>query len=106
MFLCITFQNETIPFLLDGASTEECLRVIEEAKKEFSFDRKTAIIEEDRIILHASHKKPQPKKRLYCLGDKILLQTDTKCPEEKEPTRELLAYENKVCADKIYVVEV
>lgn len=107
MLLCILFEHETIPFILSEASEEECLTAIEKAKESFEFVRNTAIVESDRIILHAWRKqKNHPKKRLYCLNDKIILETDTLYKEEKESTRELLAYEHNVPVEKICVVEI
>lgn len=111
MLLCIIFRNETIPFILDNASEEDCLRAINKARElSFEFEEHSAIIESDRIVLHAyENRNPQkayPKKRLYCYNDRIIWQTDTKCADEVEPTRELLAYERNISSDKICVVEI
>lgn len=109
MFLCITFENELIPFILDNATEDECLKAIETAKNMgFAFNKSIYTIESDRIVLHA-HKtsgKPITKKRLYCYADKVILQTDTKCPDEIESTRKLLACERNIQPDKICVVEI
>jgi hypothetical protein len=32
MLLCITFENELLPFMLDMATEEECLKAIERAR--------------------------------------------------------------------------
>lgn len=106
MLLCIIFNRETIPFILTEASEDECLSAIEKAKEDYRLDRPSAIVEADRIILHAWSKAKQPTKRLYCLNDRVILQTDTKCEDEVESTRELLAYERNVDADRICVIEV
>lgn len=110
MTLCIVFGHETIPFILSGATEEECLQAIEKAKENFVFDKQSATVRDDYIFLHAWHKQDKQtakkKKRLYCLGDKIILQTDWLYKDEIESTRELLAYEKNVNPNKIYVVEV
>lgn len=106
MFLCIVFNNETIPFVLADASEEKCLKAIEKAKETFRFNEKAAIVEDDRIILHAWSKETRPRKRLYCLKDRIILQTDTLYADEIESTKELLAYERGVDAGQISVIEV
>lgn len=106
MLLCITFENESIPFLLSEATEEECLQAINKAKENFSFNRERAVVESDRIILHAYPKAARPGKRLYCLNNKVILQTDTKCEDEKEPTRVLLACERNVPIEKIQIIEV
>lgn len=110
MFLCITFNHEAIPFILPEATEEECLRAIEKAKEMFVFDTQRYTVESDRIILHAWNKPKgsikYPKKRVYCWNDKVLLQTDTKYPDEVEPTRKLLAYERGINAKDICVIEI
>jgi hypothetical protein len=110
MFLCIIFNHETIPFILQEATDAECLRAIEKAKEDFVFDRQSAIVREDHIFLHAWSKNTNltknPKKRLYCYNDKVILQTDTKCKDEIESTRELLAYEHGINVDRICVIEI
>ena len=106
MLLCITFEKESLPFLLSDATEEECLLAISKAKENFTFNRERAVVEPDRILLHAYPKTARPKKRLYCLNDKVILQTDTGCEEEKEPTRVLLAYERNVPVEKIQIIEI
>ena len=109
MFLCITFNHETIPFILDNATEAECLRAIEKAKEWFRFDENRFTVESDRIILHAWDKssgKVVSKKRLYCYNDRVILQTDAKYPDEVDPTRELLAYERNIEPSNICVVEI
>lgn len=109
MFLCITFKDELLPFILDMATDEECIKAIEMAKQMgFEFNKALYTIEADRIILHAhkTDKKPVTRKRLYCYNDKVLLQTDTKYPEEIETTRDLLAYERGIHPSRICVVEI
>lgn len=106
MNLCIVFNMETIPFILNEATEKECLTVIEKVKENYRIDRKSAIIRTDYIYLHAYDKKPRPSKRLYCLNDKIILQTDVKYEDEKESTRELLAYEHDVKPEQIYIIEI
>lgn len=108
MFLCITFEGELLPFILNEAATDEVLHAIEVAKTMCEFDKVHNVVESDRIILHARPKRitPIPKKRLYCYNDEIILQTDVRYPDEAEATRKLLAYERGIPADKICVVEI
>ena len=108
MLLIIHFKDETLPFIMSEATEAEVLHAIEVAKKDYRFVKDTAIIESDRIILHAWDKisKPYPRKRLYCYNDQVILQTDTKYKEEVEPTRQLLAYERGISPNQICVVEI
>lgn len=106
MTLCIIFEKETVPFLLSEVSEEEVLATINLAKKNFTFSRQRAIVESDRVVLHAIPKTAKPKKRLYCYHNKVILQTDTLYPEEIESTRALLAYERQIPERLIQVVEV
>lgn len=106
MLLCITFENELLPFILDMATEEECLKAIEKAKEDFMFDKADYIVTPDRIILHAFKKRKIPRKRLYCLKDKIILQTDANYSNEIQSTKELLAYEKNVAVDEIFAIEI
>ena len=104
MFLCIAFAGESIPFVMDDAD-EDCLRAIELCKKDFYFNRKTAVVRTDHVYLEAWPKKRPPRRRLYIHGDKVIFETDTDCPDEIEPTRELLAYERQCPPSEIQCVE-
>lgn len=106
MLLCITFENELLPFILDMATEEECLKAIEKAKEDFMFDKADYIVTPDRIILHAFKKRKIPRKRWYCLKDKIILQTDANYSNEIQSTKELLAYEKNVAVDEIFAIEI
>lgn len=106
MFLCITFKDEMIPFILSEATEEECLKAIEMTKKNFSFNKINYVVESDRIILRASPKKGKPKKRIYCYDNKIILETRADYSEEIQPTKELLAYEKNINIEKICVIEI
>ena len=104
MFLCISFIGEAIPFILDNATEAECLQAIEVAKKDFKLSKDSARIDGNHIYLEATPKH-RPKKRLYCLNEKVILVTDTDCPGEIQPTKELLAIERNVSPSDIYMVE-
>ena len=88
------------------ATEEECLKAIEKAKEDFMFDKADYIVTPDRIILHAFKKRKIPRKRLYCLKDKIILQTDANYSNEIQSTKELLAYEKNVAVDEIFAIEI
>lgn len=105
MDLCISFQGEMVPFIMNMATEAECLRAIEIAKKDFLFNRNTAVVKNDRSYLHAIPRHAKKKRRLYCLNDKVIWDTDTQCPDEVASTKELLAYENHVNPSDICVVE-
>lgn len=105
MFLCVAFNGELLPFMMDMATEEECIKAIEKLKEDYNFSKADYIVESDRIILHAWKKKVM-KKRLYILNDTVILQTDTCYPDEVQPTKELLAFERNVSVDEIHVVEI
>ena len=80
MLLLITFPNETIPFIEDGLSEEECIHVINKAKElGWEFQESHYVVESDRIILHARKCNPtretRKKKRYYIFDGKVLLVT-------------------------------
>ena len=105
MYLCITFQNELVPFILEQATDKECMQAIEKAKDMgFHFNRANYVVENDRIILHAINGTQKSKHILYCLNGEVILQTDARYPDEIIPTKELLAYEMDVDVDQIYTV--
>lgn len=106
MFLCIVFEYEFLPFILDNASEAECLQAIEKAKEMFTINRTHYVVESDRIILYAKEKKVKPKKRLYCLKEKVVLQTKADYSDEVDSTKQLLAYENNVAPEEIYAIEI
>lgn len=106
MYLNIAFNNKVLPFTLDVATEERCLEIIEKAKRYFNFNKSDCVIDKDRITLNAYNKKPKTTLRLYCFNDKIILQTDTKYPDEVNSTKELLAYERNIDIDNICVVEI
>ena len=108
MLLCIMLPNETTPFILEQKSEVECIQTIGRAEElGYEFDKTNFIIESDRIVLHArkTGNKGQ-KKRCYVLNDKVILITSTDCPDEVQPTKNLLAAEKNVDASKITVIEV
>lgn len=77
MLLLITFPNETMPFIEDGLSEEECIRAINKAKElGWEFQENRYVVESDRIIIHAWKRNPtretRKKKRYYIFGDKVL----------------------------------
>ena len=108
MLLCITFEDELLPFIMNEATTDEVFHAIKVARTMFEFSKANYVVEADRVVLHAYPKRtaPKPKKRLYCYNDKVILQTDTKYPDEVEPTRILLAMERNISLDKIQVIEI
>lgn len=108
MLLCIMLPNETTPFILDQKSEVECIQTINRAEKMgYEFDKTNFMIESDRIILHARKTgKRLPQKRYYVLNDKVILITSLDCPDEVQPTKNLLAAEKNVDASKITVMEV
>lgn len=103
MFLCITFNGETMPFLLHD-SDEECLRAIEVVKKDFNFNRQTAIIKNDFVYLEAF--KKHSKKRIYVYKDRVILETSSDYTDEIDATKKLLAYEKQCSQNEIYAVDV
>ena len=105
MFLCVAFNGELLPFMMDMATEEECIKAIEKLKEDYNFSKADYVVESDRIILHAWKKKVM-KKRLYILKDTVILQTDTCYPDEVQPTKELLAFERNVSVEEIHVVEI
>lgn len=105
MFLCVAFNGELLPFMMDMATEEECIKAIEKLKEDYNFSKADYVVESDRIILHAWKKKAM-KKRLYILNDTVILQTDTCYLDEVQPTKELLAFERNVSVDEIHVVEI
>lgn len=105
MFLCVAFNGELLPFMMDMATEEECIKAIEKLKEDYNFSKADYVVESGRIILHAWKKKVM-KKRLYILKDTVILQTDTCYPNEVQPTKELLAFERNVSVDEIHVVEI
>ena len=109
MLLLITFPNETMPFIEDGLSEEECIRAINKAKElGWEFQENRYVVESDRIILHAWKRNPtrETKKRYYIFGDKVLLVTSLDCPEEILATKELLSYEKGISVNAISAVEI
>lgn len=52
MFLELIFAGETIPFIEDNLSLDECIHIIDVAKSMFVLDDRNVIIDEDRVILH------------------------------------------------------
>lgn len=111
MLLLITFPNETVPFIEDGLSEEECIYTINKAKElGWEFQEGHYVVESDRIILHARKCNPtretRKKKRYYIFDNKILLITPLDCPEEIPATKELLAYEKGIPANAISAVEI
>lgn len=108
MLLCIMLPNETTPFILEQKSEVECIQTIGRAEElGYEFDKTNFMIESDRIILHARKTgKRLPQKRYYVLNDKVILITSSDCPDEVQPTKNLLAAEKNVDASKITVVEV
>lgn len=105
MFLCIAFVGESIPFVMDDAD-EDCLKAIELCKKDYYFNRQTAIVRTDHVYLEAHPKKKPPKKRLYVYNDKVILETDTQYRDEIRPTKELLAYERQCNPEEINCIEI
>lgn len=108
MLLCIMLPNETTPFILEQKSEVECIQTIGRAEElGYEFDKTNFMIESDRIILHARKTgKRLPQKRYYVLNDKVILITSLDCPDEVQPTKNLLAAEKNVDASKIIVIEV
>lgn len=112
MLLVITFPNETIPFIEDGLSEEECIHAINKAKElGWGFLENHYVVKSDRIVLHAWKRNPtkeprRKKKRYYIFDDKVLLVTSLDCPEEIPATKELLAYEKGIPANAISAVEI
>ena len=47
MLLCITFENELLPFMLDMATEEECLKAIEEQLKELNHKKENNYLKKD-----------------------------------------------------------
>ena len=39
MFLCITFNGEFLPFMMDMVSEEECIKAIEKLKEDYNFSK-------------------------------------------------------------------
>ena len=105
MFLCIAFAGESIPFVMDDAD-EACLKAIEICKKDFYFNRQTAVVETDHVYLEAWPREKQAKRRLYVYNDKVILETDMQCEDEVEETKQLLAYERHCKLENIQCVEV
>lgn len=62
-------------------------------------------VEQQKVREERKKRGHIPKERLYVLNDKVILVTDLMCPDEVEPTRELLAQEKGVSASQIYVIE-
>lgn len=112
MFLELIFAGETIPFIEDNLSLDECIHIIDVAKSMFVLDDRNVIIDEDRVILHMRNRDYKPEralrkiKRLYCSNDKVLLQTPADYKDEIEPTKELLAYEKGIAPSQICVIEI
>lgn len=111
MLLLITFPNETMPFIEDGLSEEECIRAINKAKElGWEFQENRYVVESDRIIIHAWKRNPtretRKKKRYYIFGDKVLLVTSLDCPEEILAIKELLSYEKGISVNAISAVEI
>ena len=64
MLLLITFPNETMPFIEDGLSEEECIRAINKAKElGWEFQENRYVVESDRIIIHAWKRNPTRETR-------------------------------------------
>jgi len=107
MFLCIAFAGESIPFVLEDADIEDCLKAIELCKKDYYFNRQTAVVREDHVYLEAwPRKNLKMRRRLYICNDKVILETDTQCKDEVEETKRLLTYEQHCKLENIQCIEI
>lgn len=108
MDMIMTLGDDPMPFVMQNVPESECLRAVEVARSlGFEFDKNSPStkVTDTLIRLHGYEKKRPKKRRLYVYGDGVLLETDTSCPEEKEPTKALLAYEKDIDASLIHIIE-